>query len=552
MFVGLEAWTFYAIFPQALIVNLIIDVIVVILSLIFNIISYKKYKKEVIAGLILSIESIFLLLLFSPLIVNSLDEVYWQAKTISKIQKEVSESSFEKIIKEASQYQYRKNGRLPNNYDEIKEFISSSNQYQCQNITLSSTKNKIKYKGESCTGYEYQGTIKGEIPLETIKNVSGKKLTVYAYKSESDYYIYSTKKIAQGSAYKLVGQHSFRCISNLCDVEKTDGFYKKAIGPTLIQVYDGLYKYVYDYKNGKTIYQLDNDSIATGYIINKNNQETGIVLENNYEKYGYYNIKNQKTIDLKYNGIYKGTADGKYIIESENDTVNLLDSSNGKKIISNVSQIFCTTNLCNISNKNNSGESASKAYDIKKGKYVLTDYSNIYDIQEDRIIAEKDGKIYELNSKKQIKNFSKMIANNRPIFDANSYSDIANTSPEMLVYLTMLNISANSQEPYNACYNKKFINDKIYELYDVNIGDIQELEKFIVIGDYYCDQLKGGYESVELISQKEYEESKLYIYEYKFEYPNYLNANSSGFIVTVKFKKVGNLYKLVSISRDEW
>lgn len=583
--VGLEAWTLYVIFPQALIVSLIIDLIVVILSLIFNIISYKKYKKEVIAGLILSIESICLLLLFSPLIVNCLNDIYWEDKTIYKIGKEASESLFKKNIKKASQYAYRKNGRLPNSYDEIKEFISNSSLSYCKKITLSSTKNKIKYKGKGCTGYEYQGTIKGEIPLEAIKNVSGKKLTIYAYKSDSDFYIYSTKKTSQGSAYKLAGQHSFRCISTSCNLGTI-------VGPTLAQVNDGFYKYIYDYKGGKMIYQLDESSNAAEYIINKNNQETGIVLKNKYGQYGYYDINSQKTIDLKYNFIHKGTSDGKYIIASEKDSVSLLDASNGKKVISNANEISCATNLCKILTKNSSGESVSKAYSTTKRKYTLTDYDNIYDIQEDRIIAEKDGKMYELNnkykivkeystelvefihadlyhdlsgvkvidseddlnkkipklnSKKKMKDYSMIITNERSLLSLENYSDIANCSSEDLVKLLMVYI----YEPYYPCYNKKFIKEKIYELYDVNIDDIQESEKITVIGDYYCGYPGGGSDPSELVSQKEYEESNLYVYEYKFEYPNFINANSSGFIVTVKFKKVGDLYKLVSITRTE-
>lgn len=97
------------------------------------------------------------------------------------------------------------------------------------------------------------------------------------------------------------------------------------------------------------------------------------------------------------------------------------------------------------------------------------------------------------------------------------------------------------------CFSKKYISDKIYEWFDienVSISKTGNMDSWI-LNNYYCmgEGYGGGSFPEYELNETSYQEDKLYVYKYEYYIPDTKQTTE----ITVKFKKVQDLYKVHSI-----
>lgn len=97
------------------------------------------------------------------------------------------------------------------------------------------------------------------------------------------------------------------------------------------------------------------------------------------------------------------------------------------------------------------------------------------------------------------------------------------------------------------CFSKKHISDKIYEWFDIeniSISKTGNIDSWI-LNNYYCmgQGFGGGVFAEYELNETSYQEDKLYVYKYEYYIPDTKQTTE----ITVKFKKVQDLYKVHSI-----
>lgn len=143
---------------------------------------------------------------------------------------------------------------------------------------------------------------------------------------------------------------------------------------------------------------------------------------------------------------------------------------------------------------------------------------------------------YKLNSEENIKKYSQELATLAQIGLRGFSSNPTAEEYAMLLYHRLV----WSVDEQHFCIEKELMRTMILELYDKDLGKDFKVENYTPAGNYYCNGPGGGYgPGYTLVSQNEIIKDDTYTYKYI-----YASEDKSQMVVTVVFKKVGNLYKL--------